>query len=120
VKYSRDYVQEEVTARQQQKGMWAGAFIAPWDWRHRDKRTIVLGALRVPVNAQSTLLAPSSAHDAPSADCTIKGNINRKGERIYHMPGQAAYLKINMHDPRKRWFCSEEDAQVAGWRPSKH
>src|SRR5205823_3241014 len=23
-------------------GFWSGAFIAPWDWRHRDHETIVL------------------------------------------------------------------------------
>jgi hypothetical protein len=55
---------------------------------------------------------------APSPNCTIKGNINRKGERIYHMPSQRNYARVNMTDPHKRWFCTEEEAATAGWRPA--
>jgi endonuclease YncB( thermonuclease family) len=32
LQYSREYVGDEGTAREQRKGMWAGAFVAPWDW----------------------------------------------------------------------------------------
>jgi endonuclease YncB( thermonuclease family) len=119
VQYSREYVSDEAAARQQRKGMWAGAFIAPWDWRHRDTRTAILGALSVPVTAHGKLLAPASAATAPSPECIIKGNINREGERIYHLPGQSTYSVINMEDTRKRWFCSEDDARASGWRPAK-
>ena len=35
IRYSKAYVAEEATARSAQQGMWAGAFIAPWDWRSR-------------------------------------------------------------------------------------
>ncbi|MGO9060181.1 MAG: thermonuclease family protein [Candidatus Binataceae bacterium] len=118
VKYSREYISAEDTAREQRRGMWAGAFIAPWDWRHRDRNTVILGALSVPVTAQTELLAPASSTTAPSPECTIKGNVNRKGERIYHMPGQIAYAKVDMRDPQKRWFCSEDEARAAGWRPA--
>jgi hypothetical protein len=55
---------------------------------------------------------------APSPDCIIKGNINRKGERIYFRPGQLDYGRIDMAKPGKRWFCSDEEAQAAGWRPA--
>jgi endonuclease YncB( thermonuclease family) len=119
VKYSPAYAGDEAAAREQRKGMWAGAFVAPWDWRHRDQRTVVLGALSIPVAAQAKLLAPVSSAAAPSPECIIKGNVNRQRERIYHLPGQAAYAKINMEDPIKRWFCSEDDARAAGWRPAK-
>jgi endonuclease YncB( thermonuclease family) len=119
VQYSREYLGAEVAAREQLKGIWAGAFIAPWDWRHRGRHTIILGALSVPVASQAKLLAPASSTSAPSPECIIKGNVNRQGERIYHMPGQTAYATINMGDPRKRWFCSEDDARAAGWRPAK-
>jgi hypothetical protein len=64
-------------------------------------------------------LIPASSSAAPSPECIIKGNVNRQGERIYHLPGQAAYSAVNMGDPRKRWFCSKDDAQAAGWRPAK-
>jgi len=63
---------------------------------------------------------PVSSAGAPTSECIIKGNVNIHGERVYHTPGQNAYSKINMQDPRKRWFCSEEDARIAGWRPAKH
>jgi endonuclease YncB( thermonuclease family) len=118
-KYSGEYTGEEDTAREQRRGMWAGAFIAPWDWRHRDRNTVILGALSVPVMAQAQLLAPASSATAPSPECTIKGNINRRGERVYHLPGQIAYATINMHNPQKRWFCSEDEARAAGWRPAR-
>jgi endonuclease YncB( thermonuclease family) len=119
-KYSRDYVADEATARELRKGMWAGAFIAPWDWRHRDAHTLILGSVSVPVTAQAELSNPVSSAGAPTPECIIKGNVNIHGERIYHMPGQIAYSKVNMLDPRKRWFCSEEEARTAGWRPAKH
>ena len=52
-------------------------------------------------------------------DCAIKGNIDMTGERIYHVPGGQWYDRT-LIDPAKgeRWFCSEEDAQAAGWRPA--
>jgi endonuclease YncB( thermonuclease family) len=118
-KYSRDYIADEAAARELRKGMWAGAFIAPWNWRHRDARTVILGSVSVPEGAQVELSTPASSASAPTSECIIKGNVNIHGERIYHIPGQSAYSKINMQDPRKRWFCSEEDARTAGWRPAK-
>jgi len=98
--------------------MWSGAFIAPWDWRHRDRQTVILGALSVPVASQALLLAPASASGAPSPDCIIKGNVNRNGERIYHRPGGSHYAQVNMNSSEKRWFCTEQEAQAAGWRPA--
>jgi hypothetical protein len=45
----------------------------------------------------------------------IKGNINDKHEKIYHMPGQNFY---DICKPEK-WFKTEEDAKRAGFRKSK-
>ena len=53
--------------------------------------------------------------------CNIKGNISiRTGERIYHVPG-GEYYDATVINPAKgeRWFCSEEEAQAAGWRKSR-
>lgn len=53
--------------------------------------------------------------------CLIKGNISyNTGEKIYHVPGQKYYenTKINIQYG-ERWFCSEEDAQAAGWRKAR-
>jgi endonuclease YncB( thermonuclease family) len=60
VRYSHRYDADEVIARDAQAGIWAGAFIAPWDWRHRNVTTTILGATSVPINAQSVLLRPRS------------------------------------------------------------
>ena len=116
IKYSQAYRVDETTARDARRGLWSGAFIAPWDWRHRGRQTTVLGAVAVPITAQAELLAPASAAGAPSPDCIIKGNVNRKGERIYHVPGGLDYARINMAAPGKRWFCTEDEAVAAGWR----
>ena len=49
--------------------------------------------------------------------CQIKGNVNRKGERIYHLPGDREYAKTRINTGRgERWFCSEAEAHAAGWR----
>jgi micrococcal nuclease len=53
-------------------------------------------------------------------DCVIKGNISSSGEKIYHTPGQKYYNKTVISESKgERWFCSEKDAQDAGWRKSK-
>jgi hypothetical protein len=100
------------------RGLWSGAFIAPWDWRHRDKETVIHGATSVPISPQTILLAPASADGAPSPDCIIKGNVNHKGERIYFRPGQLDYAHVNMAKPGVRWFCTEDEAKAGGWRPA--
>ncbi len=71
-RFSQEYDAQERAAREAQRGMWSGAFIAPWDWRHRDRQTVILGAYSVPVMAQSTLLAPASSEEAPSLECTTR------------------------------------------------
>lgn len=45
-------------------------------------------------------------------DCDIKGNINRSGNKIYHMPGSPSYDQTNP----EQWFCTEQEAQDAGFR----
>jgi endonuclease YncB( thermonuclease family) len=117
VKYSSAYRQVEEDARENQRGIWQGAFIAPWDWRHRNNKTVILGAFSVPINSQPMLLGPSATEGAPSPDCTIKGVISRNGERIYHTERQTSYTKIRMDKGgERRWFCTPEEAETAGWR----
>ena len=76
-KYSSAYFHIEEDARTDKRGLWRGAFIAPWDWRHRNTITAILGAFTVPINAQSMLLSRSGAEDPASPNCIIKGNINQ-------------------------------------------
>jgi endonuclease YncB( thermonuclease family) len=98
VKYSDRYIAQEKEARAARSGIWQWQFAKPWDWR--------AGILE-------------EAADTPrGADgCLIKGNINRRGDRIYHMPFHQHYSRTRIDENAgERWFCSEEDAQAAGWR----
>lgn len=124
-RYSHQYDAAEERARESGRGLWAGAFVAPWDWRHRTPRTIILGRASVPLSARCTLLPHGSGEctgskpdgNTPVAGCVIKGNINRAGERIYHMPGQSHYDDVRIRPgDGKRLFCTEDEAQAAGWR----
>lgn len=48
-------------------------------------------------------------------NCVIKGNINSKGNKIYHMPGQRDYDNTVAEE----MFCTEEEAEEAGFIPAK-
>jgi endonuclease YncB( thermonuclease family) len=120
VRFSHDYDADEKAAREAKVGMWQGAFIAPWDWRVRNKKTTILGAAKPPPNAHATLLASASGSVAPSPDCTIKGNVNGSGECIYHKPTSRWYAQIRMKISKgTRWFCSVEEAEAAGCRETR-
>jgi hypothetical protein len=46
----------------------------------------------------------------------IKGNINAKGRRIFHVPGQQDYAATRIDTAHgERWFCSAAEAVAAGW-----
>ena len=120
VRFSHDYDADEKAAREAKAGMWQGAFIAPWDWRVRNKKTTILGSVKPPPNAHAILLASASGSVAPSPDCTIKGNVNSSGECIYHKPTSRWYAQIKMNiNKGTRWFCSAEEAEAAGCRETK-
>lgn len=53
----------------------------------------------------------------PSADCTIKGNIDKgTGNHFYHLPSCRHYNQIVLDlDLGETFFCSEEEAQAAGF-----
>lgn len=58
--------------------------------------------------------------ESPYPDRLIKGNINSKGEKIYHCPGQRDYNKTVIDESKgERWFATEEDARNAGWRKAQ-
>jgi endonuclease YncB( thermonuclease family) len=62
--------------------------------------------------------AQPPAQAAPGG-CAIKGNISGNG-RIYHMPGQEHYDRTRIDTSAgERWFCSEAEAQAAGWRRAR-
>ncbi|WP_347549177.1 thermonuclease family protein [Pseudalkalibacillus hwajinpoensis] len=55
-----------------------------------------------------------SPEKQPSDECEIKGNINSKGNKIYHLP-EGAYYDIT---DAEKMFCSSGEAEDAGFRPS--
>ena len=117
---SHDYVADGKAAREARAGMWQGAFIAPWAWRVRNKKTAILGATRPPPHARAILLASASGPIAPSPDCTIKGNVNSAGECIYHTRASRWYARIQMKISKgTRWFCSVDEAEAAGCRETR-
>jgi len=105
--YSNDYVDEEAAAKAAKRGIWASEFVAPWEWRRNPRSGPAVGS------TQSTQSSESPRPDS----CLIKGNVNREGVRIYHVPGSPSYEQTRIDTARgERWFCSEEEARNAGWR----
>lgn len=110
-RYSGDYVEEEREAQRARRGLWAGQFVRPEEYR-RDERDAR--------NAREPTESPERA-PAPSASrrdgCYVKGNINGDGEKIYHVPDSSSYRSTEIDQSRgERWFCTEREARAAGWR----
>jgi endonuclease YncB( thermonuclease family) len=82
-RYSQDFVADETAARASRRGIWRSVFIVPWEWRAQ--RRPGGGAAAGHVRSLSTT---SENH---RSGCNIKGNVNSKGERIYHVPGSRYY-----------------------------
>lgn len=89
----------EALARAEKRGLWSTTEAQrqpPWEWRRNGQQ------------------------ESAPAGCLIKGNINSKGARIYHLPGQSNYGATKINEAKgERWFCSEEEARLAGWRPAR-
>lgn len=70
--------------------------------------------------ASSMIVGAPYFADTEVSDCTIKGNINPQGQRIYHLPSQDYYDEtVISFTHGERWFCSESEARQAGWRRSE-
>lgn len=54
-------------------------------------------------------------------NCQIKANARRQNDtKIYHLPGCQNYERVVVDEKRgDRWFCTEEEAVVAGFTRSK-
>ncbi|WP_227440918.1 nuclease [Methylobacterium sp. W2] len=49
--------------------------------------------------------------------CAIKGNISRKGDKVFHVSGSRDYDRTRISEKDgERMFCSEDEAKAAGWR----
>ncbi len=69
-------------------------------------------------NGKNSPVSSSSDSSAfGSNGCTIKGNINTNGDKIYHLIGCGSYAKTVINESQgERWFCSESEALSAAWR----
>ena len=99
-KYSKKYVENENSAKNNLVGIWSGKFVEPWKWRRGER-------------------LPSETIQSKNG-CLIKGNISSSGDRIYHVQEGQYYneTKISI-EKGERWFCSEVEAEENGWRKSK-
>lgn len=88
-------------AREAKRGIWGlteSQRVEPWNWRR----------------------GLESGGSTPEG-CLIKGNINSKGDKIYHAPGMSSYGATRINELKgERWFCSSEQAKAAGWRAPRN
>jgi len=58
--------------------------------------------------------------NSKSSKCVIKANVTTNSKPTYHFPGCQAYAitKLELHHG-DRWFCTEREAQKAGFRKAK-
>lgn len=95
-RYGNAYDDIEDAIRPTGIGIWQAETEAPWEYR----------AKRWHVEEQ----------EGPEG-CPIKGNINRQGERIYHVPWSPWYSRTKVSlEQGEQWFCDEGEAIEAGWR----
>ena len=102
-KYQNEFKEAARKAREENKGLWAENTCA--------------GDATKPAGTQTPKSQPTPTVPAPQQSqeaCVIKGNIGKNG-KIYHLPGQKYYDKTNP----EAIFCSEAEAQNAGFRRSR-
>ena len=93
IKYTDVFITAQTDARERKRGLWQDG---------------------VCENPSPTVQGAQSQNG-----CSIKGNIS-SGGNIYHVPGQRYYEKTKVEEEKgERWFCSEAEAENAGWRKSK-
>ncbi len=109
---------DEAAARDQQKGLWRGCFAAPREFRQHVTNGTLLGvSCRGDKDAElRTVLFPDEPTMPPR--CAIKGKFAVRARitgnvGVYQLQGCPSYASLTKPS---RWFCSEEDAQAAGFR----
>ncbi|MFC2754805.1 MAG: thermonuclease family protein [Candidatus Nanogingivalis sp.] len=115
-KYQSEFKEAARKAREENKGLWAentcaGDATKPADTPAPKPQP---APAYNPAPAPRSRTAPAPQPQQSQGACVIKGNVGRNG-KIYHMPGQKYYNKTNP----EAIFCSEAEAQSAGFRRSK-
>jgi micrococcal nuclease len=109
VTYAERFVSLEREAREEGRGLWGIEEGAQSD-------ADAGGAAATDADA----IAPDSANEplnpANCDDPQIKGNINSRGDRIYHVPGSRYYDATIA----EKMFCTIEEAEADGFRAPKN
>jgi endonuclease YncB( thermonuclease family) len=108
-RYSSDYVSAEESAMANRRGLWSGTFTMPSDYRHASESP---AEARPAPTRRTTRVSSTDWSGRARANCNIKGNRNRRGQWIYHLPGMPYYEQTRPEE----LFCSEAEAQAAGYR----
>lgn len=110
--------EDEDGAKSDRRGLWKGCFVSPEEFRLGKKDGALLGgACRSDKDLEiRQVLFP--VHPAMPDGCSIKGKLALRARLtgnvgVYHLQGCRTYPALAKPD---RWFCSEDDAQAAGFR----
>ena len=136
VKFSDVFVEAERYARENNKGLWAFDDEGESDSSGKESESPESGESNEngittdkntgnTNNGDNTTSAPNTSNTTDNANTSpapsnanhegeIKGNINSKGEKIYHVPDGAYYDRTVAEE----WFKTEEEAISAGYRKS--
>lgn len=109
-RYASDYVSAEESAKAGKRGLWSGTFQMPADYRHAGQAPVRSKAS--PSRTADRKVSSGDWAGRARANCNIKGNRNRKGQWIYHVPGMPYYDQTRPEEI----FCTEEEARAAGYR----
>ena len=107
-RYSLDYASAEESAKVNRRGLWSGTFEMPSEYRHPE----LARSPSPPMRRSVARASPRMSNSAASTACRIKGNRNRKGQWIYHLPGMPYYEQTRAEE----MFCTEAQAKAAGYR----
>jgi endonuclease YncB( thermonuclease family) len=109
---------DAAAARADRRGLWKGCFVAPAEFRIGRKDGALIGSsCRADRDKEiRAALFPEELAQPPA--CAIKGKFAVRARvtgnlGIYHLQGCRSYAGLTKPD---RWFCSEDDAQAAGFR----
>lgn len=106
------YTALQNSAHTKKLGIWSSTFEEPRDYRLRTKtEPLPVAGVALVSRARSRAAPAQSARNS----CAIKGNNSRRGERIYHLPGEPYYVETRA----EAVFCTEAQAQAAGYRRSR-
>ncbi len=110
--------EDEAAAKRSRRGLWKGCFVAPQEFRWGRKHGALLGDSCRTDKDREIRAALFPDDPAMPSGCSIKGKFAVRARvtgnvGVYHLQACRSYPALTKPD---RWFCSEQDAQAAGFR----